>query len=142
MPRAALILSVLACLAMPAATRAADTALEGSWQAQTLEIDGRAMPPTAAQRVQFSFQGDKLRIKGNFSDDREDECAYKADPTQAPKQLDCAMQGEPPILAIYDVAGDDLKMCLRHASSSDGRPTEFATKPGAGLILVVFKKRS
>ena len=88
------------------------------------------------------FRATSSGIKGNFSDDREDACAYTADATQSPKQLDCAMPGERPILAIYDVAGSDLKICLRHASSSEGRPAEFATKPDTSLILIVFKKRS
>jgi uncharacterized protein (TIGR03067 family) len=117
-------------------------ALQGVWVAQSMESDGRPAPPEEVKRMRLTFRGDKLLLRGNFDDDREEECAYKVDPKPSPKQLDFTPPKEPkPILCIYEVKGDELKVCLRHASSSEGRPTEFATKQGSKLILVVLKKQ-
>ena len=45
-----------------------------------------------------------------------------------------------PVLGIYEVNGDELKICLRHGLSAGGRPSEFSSKPDTSLILIVFKR--
>jgi uncharacterized protein (TIGR03067 family) len=116
--------------------------LQGAWQAQSLEADGKPAPAEDVARMRFTFQGDKLLMRGNSRNDREDECPYTIDPGKSPKQLDFTPPRAPqPIQAIYEVKGDELKVCLRHASSTEGRPTEFATKQGTRLVLIVFKKQ-
>jgi uncharacterized protein (TIGR03067 family) len=126
-------------------TRGGDDAkdsLQGVWVAQSMEVDGKAVPVDVVKRLRFTFKGDKLFLKGNFDDDREDECPYKIDPKQSPKHLDFSPPKEKkPILGIYDVKGDELKVCLRHADSSAGRPTEFTTKADSKLMLIFFKKQ-
>jgi uncharacterized protein (TIGR03067 family) len=117
-------------------------ALQGVWVAQSLEADGKPAPADAIKLMRFTFKGDRLLLRGNARDNREEECAYKIDPKQSPKQLDFTMPNEKmPILGIYAVMGDELKLCIRHASnSSEGRPTSFSTTAGKGLVLVVLKK--
>ncbi len=106
-----------------------------------MEADGKPVPAEAVKRMRWTFKGDKLLIAGNLADGREEECAYKVDPTQSPKHLDFTTPTETKaILAIYEVKGDELKICVRHASSADGRPTEFAARPGSKLVLMVLKK--
>src|SRR5207247_1473634 len=130
---------------MQTAGKAADDekdALQGVWVAQHMESDGKPAAPGAVKRMRFTFRGEKLLVRGNFDDDREEECTYKVDPRPSPKQLDFTPPKEgKPILGIYEVKGDELKVCLRHASSSEGRPTEFATKPDSKSILIVFKRQ-
>ena len=132
-------------MALQPITRAGNDAkdsLQGVWVAQSMEVDGKAVPVDVAKRLRFTFKGDKLFLKGNFKDDREEECPYKIDPKQSPKHLDFSPPKEKsPILGIYEVKGDELKVCLRHAASSDGRPTEFTTKADSKLMLIVFKKQ-
>lgn len=116
--------------------------LQGTWVAQSMEADGKAAPEDAVKRVRFVFKGDKLFVKGNFSDDREEECPYTVDAKKSPRQLDFTPPKEAkPLQGIYEVKGEELKVCLRHASSDAGRPTEFATKADSKLILIVFKKQ-
>jgi len=118
-----------------------DDPLQGVWVGQTMEADGMAAPSEAVKRMRFTFKDGKLLVRGNFDDDREEDCTYRIDPKQSPKHLDFTTPTEKkPVLAIYDVNGNELKVCLRHASSSDGRPTAFATKAGSKLVLIVFKK--
>jgi uncharacterized protein (TIGR03067 family) len=131
-------------MALQPVSRAADDkdSLQGVWVAQSMEADGNAAPAEAVKRMRFTFKGDKLLVKGNYDDDREDECTYKVDPRQSPKHLDFTpVKEKKPIRGIYEVKGDELKVCLRHADSSEGRPTEFATKAGSRLVLIVFKKQ-
>ena len=91
--------------------------------------------------MRFTFKGDDLLLRGNFRNDKEQKCSYSVDGSKSPKQLDFTPEGAPgPIHAIYEIKGDELKVCLRHASSKDGRPTEFASMPDSKLVLIVFKK--
>jgi uncharacterized protein (TIGR03067 family) len=116
--------------------------LQGVWAAQSVEADGKPAPAEAVKRMRFTFKGDKLLVRGNHDDDREEECPCTVDPKQTPKHLDFTPPKEQKaVLGIYELKGDELKVCVRHASSSEGRPTEFATKAGSKLVLIVFKKQ-
>jgi uncharacterized protein (TIGR03067 family) len=115
--------------------------LQGVWIAKSMEADGKPAPAEEVKRMRFTFKGDKLLVRGNFDNDREEECSYEIDATKSPKHLDFTPpKEEKPILGIYAVKGDELKLCLRHGNSSGGRPTEFSTKPESDLILMVFKR--
>lgn len=106
-------------LALPT-SRAADddpkAALQGIWVAQTIEEEGKSAPARGFSHLQFTFKKDKLFTRG----------------------FNCE---EKPVLAIYEVKGDELKVWLRNQPSNDGRPSEFARKPATRLVLIVFKKQ-
>lgn len=116
--------------------------LQGVWLAQSMESEGKAAPKFIVERMRFTFRGDKLFVKGNFRDGREEECTFRVDPSKSPKHLDFTPpKKQSPVLCIYDVDGDQLKICFRHARSDAGRPTEFATKAESQLVMIVFKKK-
>ncbi len=120
----------------------AKKALQGVWVAQSMEADGMPVPPEIVAKIQFSFKAEKLIIKGNHDDAREEECTYTLDAKQSPHHLDfTAPNQDRPVQGIYELKGDELKLCLRHNSSSEGRPTEFATKADSRLVLLVLKKQ-
>jgi uncharacterized protein (TIGR03067 family) len=128
----------------PSATAADDPKelLKGVWVAQSMEVDGKPAPEDAVKGTRFTFKGDKLFVRENFADDSEAECACAIDPKQSPKQLDFAPpKGGAPVLGIYEVKGDELRVCFRQADSKEGRPTAFATKGGSKLVLIVFKRQ-
>ena len=62
--------------------------LQGVWVGQSMESEGKAVPKEAAENMRLTFRGDKLLVKGNFNDDREEECTFKIDPSRSPQQLD------------------------------------------------------
>jgi len=134
--------SLLIFLTEAGRTAAADNdSLEGVWVATDMTADGKPAPADAVKRMRFTFKADKLLVRGNFDNDVEEECGYRIDAAKSPKQLDIQPPKEKqPILAIYDLKGDQLQLCLRHGGSSGGRPTEFASKPDSGLVLLVFKR--
>jgi uncharacterized protein (TIGR03067 family) len=143
MTKFVLIALTLSSLAMTQPTASGENPLQGVWIAQSMEANGKPAPADAVKRMQFTFKGDKLYIKGNFDDDREEECPYKIDPKQSPKHLEFSPPKEKkPILGIYEVKGNELKLCLRHGSSSGGRPTAFQTKTESGLVLILLKKQA
>jgi uncharacterized protein (TIGR03067 family) len=116
-------------------------ALQGIWIAQSMEADGKSAPSDTVKNMRFTFKGDKLLVRGNFDNEREEECSYEIDATKSPKHLDFTPPKEKkPLLAIYELKDDELKICIRHASSSEGRPDKFDTKPDSKLILLVLKK--
>jgi uncharacterized protein (TIGR03067 family) len=115
--------------------------LQGVWVAQSMEADGKPAPEDAVKRMRFTFDGEKLKIRGNHADDTEATCPFKIDDSKSPRQLDFTIDEEPkPILGIYKFDGEELKVCIRHASSSEGRPEEFKTTRDSQLVLIVFKK--
>src|SRR5438874_7352064 len=100
----------MAQLTEPAA--AADDALLGVWVAQSMEVDGKTQTGPAVTRVQFAFEKDTLKIKGNFADDREQSCETLAlDPSKSPKQLDCVLSPDL-LLGIYELKNGELTICL------------------------------
>jgi hypothetical protein len=45
--------------------------------------------------------------------------------------------GDKKLSGIYSLEGDELKIC---AGRGDDRPTDFATEPGAKVLLLVLKR--
>lgn len=143
--RLIICLSVI-LIAVPVASRAGDDAkkaLEGVWIGESMIADGKPVPAADAARMRFAFRDGKLFLKGNFNDDREEECTYRLDAKQSPKHFDFTPKSEKEsILGIYAVKGDVLTLCLRHEKSrARDRPTEFSSKPGSDVILLVWKKQ-
>lgn len=138
----ALLLLVLACQPVAGFQKDETDALQGVWNAKSIEADGKLAPDEAVQRMRFTFKGDKLLIKGNTNDDTEEECAYQIDAKQSPKQLDIKPPKEKKaIQGIYELKDDELKICLRHASQPGGRPKDFDTKADKKVVIVVFKRQ-
>jgi uncharacterized protein (TIGR03067 family) len=138
-----LVSAFLLCLVTGAGRVAPDdkASLQGVWSAESMEADGKPAPAEVVKWMRLTFKGDNVLFRGNFGDDREEECSFKIDATKSPRHFDFTPPNqEKPILGIYEITGDKLRICLRHGGSSAGRPTEFSTKPESGLILTVFKR--
>lgn len=117
-------------------------ALQGSWTAESMVINGMRAPLDVIKRMKFTFRDGKLFVQGNFENGREDECVYTLDSKASPKQLDFTPPMEKkPVLGIYELNGDTWKLCLRHAGSDKGRPTELASKLDSECVLLVLKRQ-
>ena len=104
---------LLACVAGAGGSAAPDdkASLQGIWNAKSMEVDGKPAPAEAVKLMRFTFKGGNVSVRGNFNDDREEECSYAIDATKSPKHIDIKPPKEDKsILGIYDIKGDELKL--------------------------------
>ena len=113
--------------------------LEGTWQVVSLEVDGMKIPKE-------TIKESKLIIKGKEFTMKEKVATYKGtfsiDPSKKPKTIDVKFREGPEkgntSLGIYELDGDDLKLCL--SVTTKERPTEFSAKPKSGHGFEVLKR--
>jgi uncharacterized protein (TIGR03067 family) len=110
--------------------------LQGEWTVAAVTVDGADAGAliVALKSIPVKFQDDRLSI---FDSD------FTLDPTTNPKRIDMTCRHvDPPnniIRGIYDVAGDDLKLCI--SAPGHERPTAFVTKPNSWATLFILKRR-
>lgn len=112
--------------------------LQGKWQMVSHVVDGKADPALkGAIRVvegeRFTIlRGDKILRKA----------IMKLDPTKKPGWIDITFTDGPEKgktrKGIYVLKGDTHRIC--YGDLDKERPTAFASKPGSGQRLVVFKR--
>jgi uncharacterized protein (TIGR03067 family) len=88
----------------------------------------------------------RLIIKGREFTMKDPAATYRGhltlDPTKEPKTIDLKFTEGPEkgntSYGIYELKGDDLKLCLTIAGKN--RPTSFAAAPKGGHALEVLKR--
>jgi RNA polymerase sigma factor (sigma-70 family) len=107
----------------------------GTWAVASCEVEGQKVPEERFKetRVTFAPEG-KWTRKG----DKEEEGTYKLDPAKNPKEITFTTDERGTELGIYKLDGDTLTICLE--ANGNDRPTEFATKEGSMVNLIVFKR--
>jgi len=137
-----LIPAVLLLLGAEEVKDAAKKELEkftGTWHATSIEHDGKDASAEALKDVKLVVKGEhytlltgKETIKGT----------HQLDPTKKPKQIDEVRSQGPDagetLKGIYTLENDTFKVCF--APPGTDRPTEFSTKAGGGLRLLVLKR--
>jgi uncharacterized protein (TIGR03067 family) len=108
--------------------------LQGTWSIVAGEKDGT--PDEEIKKDKLVVAAEKMTIKKGAGGD-EEAVTFTLDPTQKPKQLDIDSKGGK-ILAIYELEGDNLKLCFSRPGSE--RPTDFSTKAGSNRMLVTLKR--
>jgi len=112
--------------------------LQGVWKTTSVEVDGKKMPDDGVKNIRLTVKGDKMIFK---EENKEEEATFKLDATQKPRALDWTIKNGDKvetIRLIYELRGDDLKLCGGKAGKD--RPKEFASKAGSGLNLIVLKR--
>lgn len=111
------------------------TKLDGDWTLSALEIDGRAMPVAGG----IEIKAGRFRAIGMGADYAG---SVEVDDTAVPAQIDLVF-GEGPEAGnrnrgIYEIDGETLRICLNMMGKA--RPASFATPPGSGNALEVFRR--
>ena len=118
--------------------------LEGRWRLISLETDGEQISVSRIQRAEpeIFIQGTTLKDYVRGKQTRETD--FSIDPTRSPKTLDAKIvEGEPvgaTSKAIYDLAGDRLRICWIVYGVRRERPSSFATFVDSGLLLEEYER--
>jgi uncharacterized protein (TIGR03067 family) len=115
------------------------TQMEGTWRPETAELAGREYPKKILDSMKLVVKGETYLVEvGGHTD----EGTTKLDPGKSPRAIDIKGVKGPNVgktfLAIYELKGDDLKVC--YDLSGKSRPTEFSTKPETLLFLVRYRR--
>lgn len=108
-------------------------ALQGTWDLEQLEVNGKKATADdlkkAAVKIVFA---DKTVVVGAR------KATFTLDATKSPRWLDVEDATKGKELGIYEIKGDELKICT--AKTGGDRPKEFTSKATAETTLLVFKR--
>ncbi len=127
----------LIVLAIPS-LRADDKAgLQGMWMVEKAIENGTEIPAKERQKLKVEFQGNKILMHDG---DMADKNTFAIGKDKSLKALDVLIEkkDERPIMGIYELKGDNLKICF--AKQGDKRPTEFASTKASGSLLLELKR--
>ena len=113
--------------------------IEGTWKPQSAELAGKPYPQKILDTMKLVMKGETYLVEVAG---QPDEGRTKLDPAKSPKAIDITGTKGPnkgkTLLAIYELKGDELKVC--YDLSGKSRPTEFATKAKTLLFLVRYRR--
>jgi uncharacterized protein (TIGR03067 family) len=116
------------------------TSLEGTWALYALEVNGRTVDVKDVRDARLVIKGDQYLFRLGKE---QLVLTHKMSPSASPRQIDlkvCSgtLKGMT-YRGIYRLEANTYTIC-RHVDPEKDRPTMFATKPGSGLMLVVWKR--
>jgi len=116
-------------------------AWEGEWQFVSLEIDGNEMPAAMLTQSRLLVDGDRFRTE---SPESNYEGIFTLDVDADPPHIDIEFVEGPEAgqwsYGIYDIDGDQMRLCLGLAGAS--RPVRFGTAAGSGHALERLRRSS
>jgi uncharacterized protein (TIGR03067 family) len=110
---------------------------EGTWQLVSAVTDGKPTPADVVSQIHIVIKDGKHSV---FYKDRvlAKQIPFVIDTARVPNEATDTLPDGKQIKGIYKLDGDTLKSCV--AQPGKERPTEFASKPGSGHTLRVFKR--
>jgi uncharacterized protein (TIGR03067 family) len=133
------------------AIRSGRKGLDGTWIVESIVRDPREKGPDEGKGLRIIIKGQKVVAKAPDQEKPIGGLIIRVDPTRKPKAVDAwpdesafgksveEIFKEPPVLGIYEVDGDTLKVCWAPLETRE-RPAEFASEAGSGHSLVVLKR--
>lgn len=113
--------------------------LEGTWRLMEGKIGGEKFPTDAKHPLKLELSGDHYTVTTAGG---KDEGTVRLFPDKSPKAMDIIGTKGPnqgkTFLAIYELKGDQLKVCYDLSGSE--RPKEFESKPGSRTFLAVYER--
>jgi uncharacterized protein (TIGR03067 family) len=112
--------------------------IQGTWKLESVESQGQLLIEQYKDWT-FNIKDDKLTIK--IGERVHNEYTIKIDPNKKPKTIDLIRKNGDQTLTetgIYELDGDTWKVC--NDDSGATRPTEYGTKEGSRLELIMMKR--
>lgn len=132
------VVLVVAAPAPPEKEKKDEDKIQGTWIVVSVEDGGRADADKVG--VKLVFEGDMVTIK---DPKHEEKAKIKLDPAKKPKTIDITPgeKGAPAkvVQGIYELNKDELKICFTRGGGG-ARPTEFVSKAGSDVSLIVLKR--
>jgi uncharacterized protein (TIGR03067 family) len=110
--------------------------LQGAWQLVSGTWAGSALPADAVAVTQLTISGDKAVIKAPTG---PKTATIKIDASKDPKWIDLDISGGKPQLGIFELSGDELKICLGDLNGS-ARPTAFGSSATTQHSLWTYQR--
>jgi uncharacterized protein (TIGR03067 family) len=109
----------------------------GTWEPVAVIDNGKEIPVPKDNKVVLTYKDDQYAdlLDGKVVG----EGVSKIDPTQNPKALDIIPKKGPTVYAIYELKGDEYKVCLALPPGAQ-RPKDFTSAPGSVHLLLTFKR--
>ncbi len=115
-------------------------AFNGTWQATSVEVDGKPLPKEQVEKITLEVKGEQYTFHAG---DQTIKGTHKLDPSKNPKQIDAKRsegQGAGETLkGIYKLDKDTYEVCF--AAPGKDRPTEFSSNSGGGHRLIIMKRK-
>ena len=115
--------------------------LQGAWGLVSVEVNGQPVTVEKLTDARLEVRGEKYGFRFGKT---VLEMTYRMHPGQGHKAIDLTPTAGPnkgkTFFGIYKLEGDTYTIC-RPTEPGKERPTAFATKPGSGLMLVVWKRQ-
>jgi uncharacterized protein (TIGR03067 family) len=116
--------------------------LAGTWVVVEAEKDGKPLDRLQDGTLTITNQNFAIKTASGF----ELKGDLRIDPTKKPKTVEFAHQDgvlrDKTWEGIYELKGDELKLCYSEADTEKPRPTEFKTEDKSGLLSMVLKRQS
>ncbi len=140
--RLLIILVAAGALSLP--TGAADEAtekehklLEGIWAVVSFEENGHQVGG-GIEETKWAFKGDTLSV---VSGEENIEGRYALNVSETPKEMDFYFDKDEPVLSIYQLHGDSLKICYEFRLFGTGvRPKEFKAVENRTIFIFILKR--
>src|SRR5437773_8569560 len=114
-------------------------AMQGTWNLVSAMQDGNALPEDKVKQTTIVFKDDTFRFPGSAEYATSRKGTIKVDATKTPKQMDAISTEKEVMSGIYELNGDNYKVCF--APVGKPRPDELTSKPGSGYILQVWQRQ-
>lgn len=138
------VLCVLAvCCFCPAIAFADDKQLlEGTWQVIDGEANGQKMSTDQVMELQIVIAANELSVK---PDGEGRKTTFKLDASNTPKTIDLIPLDGPRkgsiVPGIYSLKDGQFALCINiWGQDPTQRPTEFNTKEGDGVVLLILAR--
>jgi uncharacterized protein (TIGR03067 family) len=127
--------ALVLCCGRPVVAADADHAkLQGKWLVESFNYNGAQVERMVGAVRDIKDSGYTLVPKAG---DTINGVVKGLDSSKKPKTIDLEFNGQT-LLGIYEFEGDTFKLCYN--LNQPERPTEFASKPDTGLVLVIHKR--
>jgi uncharacterized protein (TIGR03067 family) len=111
--------------------------IQGAWTVVAAEMRGEKKEDLLGSKVRFAANKITVEIKGQ---EAAKEGTFMLDASMKLRRLDIVPRGEEkPMLGIYELDGDNLKICLGD-SPDEARPVKFETQAERKVVLLVLKR--